>query len=87
MTTTPFETKASILADLWLHYRDDENFADFIEYSDLGLPLAYCIANDIIVANGKSKQFVEEAFDLLLAGFEIKDTGFKSLDELLQLEE
>ena len=87
MTETTFETKCSILADVWTYYRNDEEFADFIEYNDLGLPLAYCIANEIIVPTAKSKEFVSEAFDLLLAGLEIKDTGFESLNHLLALPE
>jgi hypothetical protein len=34
-----FDNKISILAELWMNYRDDEELQDFIEYNDLGLPL------------------------------------------------
>ncbi len=38
---TTFENKCAILADLWLNYKDNEELEDFVEYNDLGLPLAY----------------------------------------------
>jgi hypothetical protein len=83
-TSTPYSSQVSILADLWLNYRNDEEFIDFIEYNDLGLPLAYAIANDIVKSTDTAQNFVAETFDLLLAGLEIdEDTGFETLDDLL----
>jgi hypothetical protein len=35
---TPIETIYEILADLWINYKYDDEFEDFIEYNDLGLP-------------------------------------------------
>jgi hypothetical protein len=86
-TTTPFSNKASILAELWMNYRDDENFRDFIEYNDLGLPLAYAIAENVVSVSDKAKLFIEETFDVFLAGMEIEDTGFDTLDSLLSQSE
>jgi hypothetical protein len=68
---------------LWLNYRNDEEFQDFIEYNDLGLPLAYAIDNDIVKSSEMAQKFVEETFDLFLASLETEDTGFETLDELL----
>ena len=31
-----FSNKVSILAELWMNYRDDEQLKDFVEYNDLG---------------------------------------------------
>ncbi len=81
--TTPYSTKCSILADLWMTYRLDTEFSDFVEYNDLGLPLAYAISEGIVQSTETAKRFIEEAFDLLLAGLDIEDTGFNSLDEVL----
>lgn len=81
--TTTFSNKAIILADLWLNYRDDENFKDFVEYNDLGLPLSYLLANGVVESNPLADKFVDETFDLLLSGLGVDDTGFESLDELL----
>ena len=75
--------KAMILGDLWLNYRDDEEFKDFVEYNDLGLPLAYCIANSIVEPNPIAINFINETWDLLLSGLGIEDTGFETLDDLL----
>ena len=66
--TTSQENKALILSDLWMNFRDDEQFEDFVEYNDLGLPLAYAVANGIVPMTDKAKSFIDEAFDLLLAG-------------------
>jgi hypothetical protein len=84
MMTTTFFNKANILADLWMDYRDDEDFQDFIEYNDLGLPLAYALANNIIEENELVENFINETFSLLLLGLEIKeDTGFEVLEDVL----
>ena len=85
MTTQ--ENKAIILADLWLNYRDDSEFTDFVEYNDLGLPLSYMIANGIVERNEIADQFVSETFDLLLAGLAVEDEDFESLDDILGIEE
>lgn len=86
-TPTPYSNKVSILADLWLGYKKDKNFKDFFEYNDLGLPLAYAIDAGIVESTSLSQTFVEETFDLLLAGLKAEDTGFESIDELLGIDE
>jgi hypothetical protein len=83
MTTTTFDNKCAILADVWLNYRYDEQFLDFIEYNDMGLPLAYALSEGIVKGTDLSTTFIEETFGLLLAGLEIDDTGFESLDDVL----
>ena len=84
---TPYETKCQILAELWLNYRADEDFTDFIEYNDLGLPLAYAINAEIVASTPAAAGMIEETFALLLAGLDIEeDAGYDSIDELLDLE-
>ena len=86
MSGTPLETQTQILADLWINYKQDEEFIDFIEYNDLGLPLAYAIENKIISTTPAANAFIVETFDLLLAGLNIdEDTGFDSLTDLLDI--
>jgi hypothetical protein len=83
-TTTAFENKCDILADVWLTYRNDEEFADFISYNDIGLPLAYVLSNEIVTKTDVAERFINETFDLLLAGLGIdEDKGWEFLDELL----
>lgn len=84
--TTTFDNKLNILADLWLDYKNDDGFQDFVQYNDLGLPLAYLVANNAAKVNNVGERLIEETWDLLLAGLGIKeDTGFENLDELLDI--
>lgn len=82
MTTSG--NKAFILADLWMNYRQDEEFLDFVEYNDIGLPLAYMVANNIVETNPMAEKFIDETFDLLLSGLGIEDEDFESLEEILE---
>lgn len=82
MNTTTQENKAEILAELWLNYRDDQNFEDFIAYNDLGLPLAYLLSTNIVKSTEMADKFIDETFELLLASLEVEDTGFETLDDI-----
>ena len=84
MDKTTDDNKAYILSDLWMNFRDDEEFQDFVEYNDLGLPLAYAINNGIVKVTPKAQSMIDETFMLLLAGLGIEeDTGYESLDDVL----
>ena len=80
---TLWETKCSILADLWINHRDNVLFDDFIEYNDLGLPLAYMLSESIAASTDLAVKYINETWDLFLASLEIQDTGFATLDEVL----
>lgn len=86
---TTFDNKASVLAELWLNYRSDNEFTDFIEYNDIGLPLAYVVANGIVETTELATRFIDETFDLLLAGLGIDDSddGFETLDDVFEVAE
>jgi len=79
---TTFENKCNILGDLWMSYRFDKKFADFIEYNDMGLPMAFFIGEDLVKPKPMAKNMIEETFDLLLASLGREDTGFESLDDI-----
>jgi len=83
---TPFSIKCEILADLWMDYRDEEEFMDFIEYNDLGLPVAYAIANKIVDPLPMSEQFVNETFDLFLGALGVEDSGFETINDVFEAE-
>lgn len=84
---TPFANKCAILGELWLSYRDDEDYEDFIEYNDIGLPLAYILDSKIAEGTSYSENYINETFALLLEKLEIEDQGFDDLDELLSAAE
>ena len=69
-----FRTKCGILSELWLDYRDDLNFEDFIEYNDLGLPLANFIHEEIVSTSPKAEIFITETWDLFCAALNIDST-------------
>jgi hypothetical protein len=82
--STTFENKTRILSELWTQYRFEPTFTDFVEYNDIGLPLAFLISEDIVKSTSKGEAMVEETFALLLAVMGIEeDTGFENLDDLL----
>jgi hypothetical protein len=84
---TKFKAKCEILSELWLNWRNDEQFEEFVNYNDLGLPLAYAISEGIVSSTDAAKGFINEAFELLLIQISAKDTGFENLEEVLAAED
>jgi hypothetical protein len=82
-TTTAFSDKCNILSDLWLNYKDEPEFEDFVEYNDIGLSLAFCITHDIVASTDIAAGYINESFDLLLESLGAEDNGYTNLDELL----
>ena len=81
---TPFETRCEILADLWMNYRDEESFKDFIQYNDIGLPASFLVSEDLAKPSEKLELLVNETFVLLMKALDVEDdTGFDSLDDML----
>lgn len=87
MPETTFENKALILGQLWLNYKSDDELADFFEYNDLGLPLAFAFAEGIINSTPTLEQYINESWFLLLEGLGIEDIGFEDITDLLEEEE
>lgn len=84
---TPFEERCEILGELWVNYKNSENFADFITYNDLGLPLAYALSTEIVSITPKAEMFVNETWGLLLDALGVEDIGYDNLDDLLKFAE
>jgi hypothetical protein len=66
-----------------MDYRSDTEFQDFLEYNDLGLPLAYAVSALLVEPMPLAKQYIEETFELLITSLGLTDTGFDSLSEIL----
>jgi hypothetical protein len=80
---TSFESICSILGDLWMDYKSDKYFKDFIEYNDIGLPIAFLIDNELVEPSNLATQYVYETWDIFLAALEIKqDIGWESLEDV-----
>ena len=77
------QNKITILAELWMNYRDDDELEDFVEYNDIGLPLAYLLMNEIVLPSEQSAIYINETYDLLIGSLAIPDKEWESLDEML----
>lgn len=91
---TNYMSKVNILATFWIDFSaeeglegfdgDFEDLFDFVEYSDVGLPLAYMEANGIATPTQRGRDFIEETFAGLLSLLAVSDEGFESLEEMLK---
>jgi hypothetical protein len=88
MSDTPtnhFSRQCEILADLWLNHKGDEQLADFIEYNDIGLPLAYAFAEDLAKPTELATKYITETYALLVEALEIPpDYDYESLDDMFE---
>ena len=82
---TNFSDQAAILADLWINFRGESEFADFVEYNDIGLPLAYFIHTDLVEPSEQAEIFVGETFNLLCAALGLDlDSEYTTLNEMFE---
>ena len=85
--TTPYNIKYAILSDLWTNYKTDKDMADFFEYNDLGLPLAFMIEQKIVESTPVAQVYIEETFELLVESLGLdSDDEFESIDEMFELQ-
>ena len=85
---TDFSTKVSILSDLWINYRTDNDFEDFIEYNDLGLPLGYLVNTELATVTDQGRLYIEETYNLLCAALELDlDGEYNSLIDMFNKSE
>lgn len=81
--TTDYAKQIEILDEVFMGYRYDENFEEFIDFNDAGLPLAHLINDGIVESTPMAEELIRESFGLLLELFSIdEDTGFKSLSDI-----
>jgi hypothetical protein len=80
---TDFSNICRILADLYSNYKEDVGFREFIEFNDLGLPLAYLTAENLCDVTNDGEKYIAETWQLFLASLSLDDEGFESLDEVL----
>jgi hypothetical protein len=84
-TSTTFEAKCDILGELWIYYRDSQEFAEFIAFNDIGLPLAYAVANQLATLEPTGVRLVEDSFVMLMTGLDYQeDLGWSDLNEMLE---
>ena len=81
---TGFAKKCAILGDLYANYGQDPEFKDFVEFNDLGLPLAYLSNEGLCELSIDGERYIEETWTLFVKSLGIEDVGFDDLDEMFQ---
>ena len=81
---TDFTKVCEILGSLYINYRDDEDLQDFVEFNDLGLPLAYFVAENLCEVSDDGARYITETWLLFLAGLNLEDTGWSDLEEVFE---
>ena len=79
---TDFTKVCEILGSLYANYTEDEDLKDFIEFNDLGLPLAYFVSEGLAEVSDDGARYITETWQLFLASMDIQDTGWDSLDQI-----
>jgi len=82
---TDFSNVCDILGELYANYKDDKEFKEFIEFNDLGLPLAYLTKEHLAVPSDDGARYIVETWELFLLSLDLKDTGFTDLDSVLDI--
>lgn len=79
-----FESKVTLLSDLYTNYQENDLFDDFIAYNDIGCPLAYFIETKLCEVTPQGKLYIDETYSLLmeLLGTSKKKT-YKSVEDLI----
>jgi hypothetical protein len=80
---TEINNQIVILAQLYANHKEDKGFKDFVEYNDLGLPLAYLTSEGLASPTDDGIRYITETFEIFLGSLGLDDTGFTSLDEML----
>ncbi len=80
---TTFENKCLILSTIWLAYQDDIDFADFVLAHEMALAFANAIDEGIMATTTIASDLINVAYDELLAGFGLTDSGFEHMDDLV----
>lgn len=80
---TSIDNQIDILASFYLNYKHDSNVADFMDFNDLGLPLAFLTAEGLCQPTDIALAYIQETFIMLLATLGVEDKDYDSLDHLL----
>jgi hypothetical protein len=77
-----FADKTGVLAQLWLDFREDEKFEAFVDYNDIGLPMAYYVAQGLVKdLTPLGEQYIEESFRMLIELLNITEDDISILPD------
>ena len=75
--------KAGILGQLWIDYRDNDDFSVFMEYNDIGLPLSYVVAEGLVPGlTNLGEDYINETLEMFLKLLEITEEEVDMLPKI-----
>ena len=80
---TEFTSICEILKEIRNLNTDEGLWDEFCQFNDIGVPLAYLVAEDLAIPTDAGIEMIMATWDLLMKGLETEDEGFKNLSELL----
>jgi hypothetical protein len=76
--------KIAVLADLYLNYRDENQFKEFADYNDIGLPLAHLVQQRLCTMTKEAEIYVDETYDLLITVMGVDpELDYQTIDDML----
>lgn len=86
---TDFATQCVILGELYEGYKEEKDFRAFIEFNDLGLPLAYLTAQGLVVeVSDDGRRYIVDTFEMFLQSIKLSEDDIidgMTLDEVLEM--
>jgi hypothetical protein len=77
-----FADKAGAIGQLWIEFRNDEDFSAFMDYNDLGCPMAYMVAEGMIKElTPVGEEMIGETFKMFLDLLEITEVEIEDLPD------
>lgn len=77
------EDKVGVLGQLWINYREDKDMEMFLDYNDIGLPLAYFKAEGLVTElTPLGEQYIDETFDMFLDAMKMTEKDVEALEEV-----
>ena len=77
-------TKAEILVQFTQDSFNDENYDEFFDYNDLGIPLSIAIVQDMVILTDAGEQLLEETWIELCNLFEADpNSEYETIDDLV----
>jgi hypothetical protein len=76
-------TKAEILVQFTQDSFNDEEYSEFFDYNDLGIPLSIAIVQEMVILTDEGEQLLDETWKDLCLLFEADpESEYESIDDL-----
>lgn len=73
--------KTGVLGSLWIQFRDSDEFETFMEYNDIGLPMAYYLAEGLVKElTPLGEQYIHETFDMFAKALDVTEEEIDGLE-------